>query len=1462
MGTGKTIFSVPQMEAGGCKVVTTSARLNRGRQPYIHTQDGYVFPLSHKEGLAYLDIRPVLDHEWDTLPHTYLTKDVPWDPTKHDHDVPSDWIKSLPAIPDPCLELPHDSDGNVKAAEESTPTLYEDEDDDGELVERTAKPVSRQAMRAHLTSLVQSDLDDTDSDGELSAMATPTVHFWVDSDDETDGFQPIPATSHNLRYGYDVTGRPRRRAASKPINYGPTRRRSRKKPASSATSVPRAPTQSRKPPIDDPPVLPHPLETVLPGDSDSEDSVDDSGAVLPRTDFNNPAKSTLQDTSGERYTRSQPQKVTPSEDNYSSLARHFGGTPLPSLKKTFESTTQLGRLGAVKGMQLYNRRKAPNPALNIPRRNEPVATDTVFGGTPAVDNGSTCAQFFVGRKSGFRSAEGLGKSTKKFATVLMNHIRRYGAMDQLVSDSAKVEISARVTEILNIFGIKDYQSEPYNKNQNFAERVWQQVQEMSNRLLNMGDCPNDLWLAALEYACFIINHTAFERLGWRTPTEWLLGYTPDITVLLQFYFYEPVYYQELDGKFPRDPKECLGRYVGVAENVGNAITYKILTEGQKIIHRSVVRSAAKPGVFQNVRANSNAPTLAPKEPNANVNVKEEKHPVVIRGGILKDAVTEETATEGADSRDSVDVNIPKGKPIEVETVDDEEEDEHPEGANTSRGKDEDSEEAYGEDLEDTIRMAMQHIIQQQKGQLPTFDASHLIGRTFITTPDENGEQRRAQIEDMEATKDWTPDSKQPLFKFRLKVGDKRCDEIVTYNRMLEWIERDSEKGDFYNMDGILDHKKVDGKWQLLVQWSSGQTTWNPLSLTAADDPITVALYAKRNKLLDEPSFKHLKKYTKTEKRIGRAINQGKLKSFRNKPRFKYGYQVPRSHAEAMLIDEKAGNTKWVDSEGLEVTQLMDYETFESQGIGVPLPEGYKKVPYHVVYDVKHDGRHKSRLVANGSRTDTPIDSTYSGVVSLQGIRIVTFLAELNDLEVWGTDIGNAYLESYTKEKVGFVAGPEFGKWAGHTMIIRKAQYGLKSSGKCWHDRLHDVLRDLGWTPSKVEEDIWMRDAGDHYEYIAVYVDDLLIASKNPKAIIDSLEGAPVNFKLKGTGPLEFHLGCNFYRDDEGLLCIAPHKYIERMVDTYNNLFGENPKQKYQAPLEENDHPELDESELLDLEGIGKYQSLIGVLQWTISLGRFDIATAVMTMSSFRVAPRQGHLERLKRVVGYLVKFKEAAIRVRTEVPDYSDLVEKEYDWARSVYGEVKEQRAPDAPTPKGKTARSTTYVDANLYHDHVTGRAVTGVLHLLNGTPISWHTKKQGTVETAKYGSEFAAARVAIQQIAGLRLTLQYLGVPIERTAYLFGDNESVVKSGSIPHSQLNKRHHALAYHYTREAVASGMVTFNHIPGVINPADILSKHWSHAAIYPTLRPIMFYRGDTLDLIDEKSKKDEQLPTAK
>ena len=500
---------------------------------------------------------------------------------------------------------------------------------------------------------------------------------------------------------------------------------------------------------------------------------------------------------------------------------------------------------------MWRRLASPNPALNVFRRNEPVATDTMYGPEPAIDNGSTAAQFFIGRISGFCAAEGLGASDHRFPIALMNHIRRYGAMDMLISDNAKAQISDKIMEILGTLTIDNRTSEPDNKNQNFAERGYRDVKRMVERLLDMSGAPNYCWLLALEYACFLINHLACERLGWRTPTEWLLGSTPDISVLLCFVFYQPVYYRSFDAK---DDDEILGRFVGIAETVGHSMTFKILTDGGKIISRSLVRSATEPGIFQNPKANLAAPDIAPVEPNATVKIGNEKVGIV------------------------------------VETVDDDDD----QGSSGQEDNDEDAPsishqhtKIFSSAMEDTLNKG---------GSLPTFDSSDLLGRTFITNPDDNQEQRRAKIFDIALSDERTADGMQPLFSFKAKVGDKVHEHVMTYNRMLEWCDRDLDKGDFYRFVRILGHRKkssAKGGWQVLVEWASGETTWNDLTDTFQGDPVTLALYAKNNNLLHQPGWRRCKRYVRNAKTIGRAINQVRLKSYRNRPRYKYGHQVPR-----------------------------------------------------------------------------------------------------------------------------------------------------------------------------------------------------------------------------------------------------------------------------------------------------------------------------------------------------------------------------------------------------------------------------------------------------------------------------------------------------------------------------------------------------------------------------------------
>ena len=157
-------------------------------------------------------------------------------------------------------------------------------------------------------------------------------------------------------------------------------------------------------------------------------------------------------------------------------------------------------------------------------------------------------------------------------------------------------------------------------------------------------------------------------------------------------------------------------------------------------------------------------------------------------------------------------------------------------------------------------------------------------------------------------------------------------------------------------------------------------------------------------------------------------------------------------------------------------------------------------------------------------------------------------------------------------------------------------------------------------PTKAENNIWMQKNGENYEYIASYVDDLCIVAKDPSIIIQ------LHYKLKGTGPIQYHPGYDYFIDDDGTLAYAPRKYIQKLITDFNTMFGHKPKH-YSSPLESKDHPEFDTSEELEAPDIIRYQSMIGSLQWAVSLGRFDINTAVMTLSSFRVSPRKGHLKR-------------------------------------------------------------------------------------------------------------------------------------------------------------------------------------------------------------------------------------------
>jgi hypothetical protein len=204
-------------------------------------------------------------------------------------------------------------------------------------------------------------------------------------------------------------------------------------------------------------------------------------------------------------------------------------------------------------------------------------------------------------------------------------------------------------------------------------------------------------------------------------------------------------------------------------------------------------------------------------------------------------------------------------------------------------------------------------------------------------------------------------------------------------------------------------------------------------------------------------------------------------------------------------------------------------------------------------------------------------------------------------------------------------------------------------------------------------------------------------------------------------------------------------------------------------------------------------------------------------------PGEGRLKAVKRILSYLKTFPKRRVNIYTSYPDHSIYPVEEHSNWMEFYPDASEEIPKDLPPEKGLSVRMTVYVDVDHAHDLVTTRSITGILVILNNTPIRWLSKRQKTVKTSIYGSESVASRVATELILEVRYILRSLGVALDRSELMLGDYMSVVLNTTVPSSVLKKKHNAIAYHHVREAIAARLMRFTYIKSEENVSDVLTK---------------------------------------
>jgi Reverse transcriptase (RNA-dependent DNA polymerase) len=1072
---------------------------------------------------------------------------------------------------------------------------------------------------------------------------------------------------------------------------------------------------------------------------------------------------------------------------------------LTQATNTIQITTQQGIRSAT--LPLSRRYKADR-VFERPLLRGQFSTDTVDGRCKSMD-GNRYAQVFA-TKDLFVAVYPM-ESKSMAGEGLRQFIHEYGRPEHLTFDGSR-EQNGRKTEFMKnirMYSINHKVTEPERPNHNFAEGVIREVRKKWFRIMVKRKVPKRLWDYGFRWVCEIQNRTSntARGLNGRCPLEKITGESVDITEYLDFGFYDWVWFKENAGL----GETKIGRWLGVSHRIGPLMSYWILTREGQILSRTTVQRVTN----LELKTDENVARCAEFDKSIVTRAGNVEH-FIDDGKVRPEAwVDEAQFDEEFNEEFNKVVNDPK----------------IPE-----------ADETFTPDIFDDTYLNMELALPRGGGEV---EFARVVKRMRdkdglpIGTANDNPilDSRIYEVEFPDGYKASLAANviAENLFAQVDPEGNRLAllDDIIDYRTNGKQVTMD--KGTVTTSMGTKRKKETTIGWELLLQWKDGSTTWVPLKDVKETYPVQAAEYAIAAGISGQPAFAWWVPFTMKKRK--QIISKVKSKYWIRT--HKFGIKIPKTVLEALAFDRENGNTFWWDAICKEMVNVRPaFEIWEKTAAEIPV--GYQEVRCHLIFDIKmgENFRRKARFVAGGHTTDVPSTLTYASVVSRDSVRIALTIAALNDLKIMACDIQNAYLTADCREKIWTRAGPEFGSESGTIFLVRKALYGLKSAGAAFRALLAETLYDIGYVPTKADPDVWLRpatkpDGFEYYEIVLCYVDDVLSVSADPLA---TLQGLQSTFKLKDDKIEEpdMYLGAQLGKmqvDGHECWTMSAEKYVVASVKNVEEVLAKKglrlPTKCY-TPLATDYRPELETSAELKADGVQYYQELVGVLRWAVELGRVDILLETSLMSTYLALPRSGHLDQVYRMFGYLKMYPKRKLAFDGMHPRISERMFKKYEW-QDFYRDATEAIPTNMPVPRGNSMSTHCFVDASHGSDRATRRSQTGILIFCNKAPIIWHSKRQNTVEASTFGSEFQAMKNAVELVEALRYKLRMFGVPIDGPTNVFCDNEAVYKNTSLPESTLKKKHHSIAYHRCREAVAAGSVRVAKEGTKTNLSDLFTK---------------------------------------
>jgi hypothetical protein len=479
--------------------------------------------------------------------------------------------------------------------------------------------------------------------------------------------------------------------------------------------------------------------------------------------------------------------------------------------------------------------------------------------------------------------------------------------------------------------------------------------------------------------------------------------------------------------------------------------------------------------------------------------------------------------------------------------------------------------------------------------------------------------------------------------------------------------------------------------------------------------------------------------------------------------------------------------EWIKAMDKEIASIEDHNTWKL----MKLPVGKKAIKCRWILKVKRNAdnsiqKFKARLCAKGftQRFGVDYNETFAPVAKISTIRMAFAIANSMDLEIRQCDIETAFLNGDIDEEIYMEQPDGYAKEGGLVCRLQKGLYGTKQAARQWNIKIDEVLKGLGLKQSSQDPCLYYEINEGEYLLLILYVDDIIMFSRNIKRIKEIIEGLKAKFGVTELGEPKYCLGIEIIRNRETkTLFLSQQGYIARIAEDH----GMEKCKPAQIPADPNQVLRKFEGHQ---EHSCEYRQLVGSLMFVMTSTRPDIAHALGEVARYCEKHTKEHWIAVKRILRYLVGTNHEGIMFNGN----EDLQIK-------------------------------AFADANWASDLDTRKSTTGYVFTMCGAAISWRSRRQPTVAASTTEAEYMALFDSVQEAMWLKKMLCETRVmKINEKIKVYQDNQGCILLAKNPVNQQRTKHIDIKYHFVREQLILGTLELEYLSTDCMTADIFTKN--------------------------------------